>query len=429
MADYPVAQTQNIAVNVPNQILGGFVVDLKGEAVQVQNQTFYFAFSAAAPAIMTSVSLVDENGAVVAGPVDATSTTIVQGVNFTDTVTYKTGRHVYTLKGKIPSATANNTTVQASTNPAAWTNITGVTSGNTVSFSTQSVFTMNTMTIRAAALQVSNSSSPAAQSVVAGAQAVVLANIQFDASQSGEDVRFSSFPVTLTMAGGFLPTMLTSCQAWDGTLALNNGSNIVTPTSGSVTFTLDNSAVATKGTIKTIAITCNTTSVAVGTVAVGVSAANILAISSTGVTSSNTVSPTGTGGTGQTMTIGAGSLVVSTDSSSPPYGVTPSNTTGVTLGVYKFRATNEAVNLNRIGLKLTNTASSSPADLVQVTLWSNNVQIGTATFAGSNVNATSTLSTALVLTKDTDVTVTVKGDIAIIGTSQPAVSGDRKSVV
>ena len=402
-------------------MLGGYVVDLKGENVQVQNETFYFAFSSAASAVMTNVSIVDENGAVVAGPVDATSTNQTQGVNFTDTVTYKTGRHVYTVKGKIPSATANNVTIQASTNPAAWTNITGVTSGNTVSFSTQSLFTMNTMTVRAANLVISNSPTPAAQSIVAGAQAVVLANIQFDASQSGEDVRFSSFPATFTFGGLFVAGNLTSCQAWDGTTALNTGSNIVNPTAAGVTFTLDNSVVVTKGTVKTVVISCNISASAAGTVALGVSGANIIAVSSTGVTSSNTVLPTGTGGTGQTMTVGAGSLAVTVDSSSPSFTVAAGGSSGTVLGAYKFRATNDGVNLNRIGLVLT---SGAAADLTQVTLWQGATQIGTATFTGGSTHATSSLTSVVPLAKDIDVVIVAKGSIATLGTSQPGVVGD-----
>jgi hypothetical protein len=67
---------QNIAINVPNQVLGGFDIDLKGEAISVQSQVFHFNSSIAASGnLLTNVSLVDQNGAVVAGPVDATLVT------------------------------------------------------------------------------------------------------------------------------------------------------------------------------------------------------------------------------------------------------------------------------------------------------------------------------------------------------------------
>jgi hypothetical protein len=87
--------------------------------------------------------------------------------------------------------------------------------------------------------------------------------------------------------------------------------------------------------------------------------------------------------------------------------------------VLKFRPTNDAINLQRIGLVISNRASSTAADLVQVTLWNGATQIGTAVFTGTNLNATSTLSVPVNLPKDTDTLITVKGDLSAIGTSQP----------
>ena len=137
----------------------------------------------------------------VAGPVDeATTCTTGCTVTFTDTITFPTGRHVYTIKGKIPSSTTNGATVIVSTTPSGWGSPTGQTSGSTVTIS-QANFAMNTMTVKAAALDVAVSSTPAAQNIVAGGQGVTFANYQFDATQSGEDVRFSSM-VGLYDGGG-----------------------------------------------------------------------------------------------------------------------------------------------------------------------------------------------------------------------------------
>jgi hypothetical protein len=140
-----------------------------------------------------------------------------------------------------------------------------------------------------------------------------------------------------------------------------------------------------------------------------------------GVTSSNTVTPAVSTTNSGTQTIASGSLAVSLDSSSPSYNVASGGTTGVVLAAYKFRPTNDAVNLSRIGLKLT---SGSANDLTAVTLWANGVQIGSATFLSGTSNATSTLTTQLSLTKDQDTVITVKGDLADIGVSQLGVEGD-----
>ncbi|MEK7995106.1 MAG: hypothetical protein AAB403_14970, partial [Planctomycetota bacterium] len=220
---------QNLAVNVPNQPLGGYVTNFTGEAVSVQSSVFTIATSSGQSGYITSVSIYDENGVVVAGPVDASG--VGSTLTFTDTITYPIGLHPYTLKGKLPSTYTNGGTIQLSTNPSTgWTSVTGQTTGNTVTLSTTS-FTLNTMTVRAAALTMGLSTSPSAQTIVAGGQAVTFANIQLDASQSGEDVRINSVPLHIDqayVAPGGTVTNLTTCQINDAAgNVLNYGSNVV----------------------------------------------------------------------------------------------------------------------------------------------------------------------------------------------------------
>lgn len=410
---------QNIAVNVTNQVLGGYIVDLKGESVSVQGHTFTVASSSATGGVLTNVTIVDQNGAVVAGPVDASGAGLAT-LTFSDTITYPSGRTIYTIKGKVSSNTTNGSTIQLSTDPNTWTNKTGQTSGNTVTFPS-GTFTMNTMTVRTATLAVSVSPTPAAQTIVAGSQGVTLAELRFDATQSGEDVRFSSVAVTLA---GSAAANLTTCQLFNGATALNTGSNVASITGnnggGGVaqTITLDNQVVVTKGTVLTLAVKCNVNSGATGTYQLGMTGAQITALSATGVVSSNSVTATGVTGAGQIMTIGNSSLAVSLDASSPSVTVVAGGSTGVTLGAYKFRASNDNVQLQRVGLTLT---SGNPQDLTQVSIYNGATLVGTAIFTGTN--ATSTLSVPVTLTKDTDVVLTIKGDIAQIGPSQPGTSG------
>jgi hypothetical protein len=75
-------------------------------------------------------------------------------------------------------------------------------------------------------------------------------------------------------------------------------------------------------------------------------------------------------------------------------------------------------------LVLTNdaTASSTPQDVTQVTIWDGSTQVGTAVFTSSDY-ATSTLSTPVTINKDSDKVVTVKVDLASIGTSLPGHEG------
>jgi len=426
---------QNVAVNVPNQPLGGFEIDVKGEAISVQTIAITVATSGTGAGLLTNVSIVDQNGATVAGPVDASG--IGATLTFTDTITFPLGKSTYSVKGQLPSTFTNGGTIVLSTTPSSgWTTVRGEVSGNTLTL-TQGALSMNTMTVKAAALALSVSSQPSAQTIVSGLNGFTFSNIQLDASQSGEDVRFSTIPLKITATGD--STNLTACQLFDGTTGLNTGSNVVNPTNvqgyaaSDVTFTLDQSLTIPKGTVKTLAVKCNLSGSATSssTFKWGLSASPSITV--TGITSSNDVTETVTANVGPTMTIAsAGSLTITNSPSTPSLSISAAGSTGVTANVVTFRSTNEAVNLERIGLTLTNSASSSAADLVKVSIYDGATMVGEAVFTGSSTNATSTLSSFdaddkpinfVELPKDQDKDLTIKVDLANIGTNQSGTQG------
>jgi hypothetical protein len=180
---------------------------------------------------------------------------------------------------------------------------------------------MNTMTVKAAALTVSVSTSPAAQSIVTGGQ-VLFTNYQFDASQSGEDVRFGAVPLAFdqgdnTFAGA--ASKLTSCQLFDGTTALNTGSNVVNPSATATTssplattFTLDSQYTVPKGTVKTLALKCNVSTSADNASVFQWGLTNSASMTVTGVTSGSDVSESLTTANGSLMTVATGSFTAST---------------------------------------------------------------------------------------------------------------------
>jgi hypothetical protein len=415
----------NVAVNVPGQVLGGFVTDMKGEAVTVQTITMTVATtSGQLAAVLQNVTLVDDAGVVVAGPVDAVGTGLTtQTLTFNNSVTFKTGRHVYTVKGTIPTGTANGTTVKISTTPSGWTGVTGQTTGNTVSLSGNGAFDMNVMTVRGATLNITAAAQPAAQSIVSGGSGVVLANIQLDASQSGEDIRMNQLPVNFSNVTG-----LSSCQLWNGSTAINTGSNSVTPTGTGVTnFTFDNSLIVPKGTVVTLTVKCNIAgSVTSGAYTTGVITSGTQTYLATGVQSgssltnnSNLTAATSNSGT---QTVGTSSFSASTDASAPSFALAAGGTTGVTAAAIKFKALGEDMMLTELGLTGSNSISS---DVVQATIWNGATQVGTVTFTSCTTScvATSTLSTPVSLPKDSDVTLTVKVNVANVGSSQTGTAG------
>ena len=441
---------QNVAVNVSNEPLGGYVVDLKGEPISVQSTVFTIATSSTGVGLLTNVSIVDENGAVVAGPVDATGAGTT--LTFTDTITYPTGRHVYSLRGKLPSGFTNGGTVTLSTNPSSqWTSITGQTTGNSVTL-TNGNFTLNTMTVKGATLTVSVGTTPVAQSIIAGAQGVTFSNIILDASQSGEDVRISSLALVEdngnnSKAGA--PSNLSTCQVWDGATALNGGSNVVNPSgtgtssapASSNTFTFDNSLVIPKGTVKTLAVKCNISSSADSSSQYqwGITASPTV----TGVNSGSSATVTLNSGNGNVMTIASAGTLTATAASTavaqPSLNLVPAGTAGVTIGNVKFTATNEDVQLQKVGLTLTNgtygtlstgsgaSSNGGQNDVVTAYLYNGATLVGTATFGGGTT-ATSTLLTPVTIPANGDLTLTIRADLANIGNNLPGGIGDTVKV-
>jgi hypothetical protein len=450
--------SQNVAVNVNNQPLGGFMTNLTGEAITAQSVKIHFTTSTAI-APLQNVSLVSSNGSTIAGPYTATCDTgstngICSGssldnqtVTFQGSINFPVGAYTYTIQGEVPSGTASGVTIQASTAPATdWTSVSGNTTGNNIAISVTN-FTMNQMTVKAAALNVANSSTPTSQTVVAGSQMVTFANIQLDASQSGENVRLTSLPLELTLSTYATTTDLSNCQLFNGTTALNTGSRVVNSTNISstatenttinpVNFNFDNSLTVPKGTVLTLALQCNLVSSAGANqsyiwsashtaVNYSVSGAN----SGAGVTGSALTIPGANGGPTMTVSTGA-TLAAYTDSSSPSYSVTANGTTGVSLGVIRMHATNGAVTLQDLGLTL-NTNLASTSDLSAVYVYAgNNVQttagvamssgtlLGTANFTGSSGTATTTFTAAggsVLLPANQDATFVIKGDIAGVG--------------
>ena len=223
----------------------------------------------------------------------------------------------------------------------------------------------------------------------------------------------------------------TNCFAYDGATRLN--STAINPTTDltDTTFTFDTALVVGKGTGKDVTIKCDIPSGSVGTVNWGLNGDGTTlnaSFTGTGVASTQTITPTVPATTdtlGNLMTITAsGALTVAIDSSSPAYALAAAGSTNVVLGALRFNGTNEAMRLERVALQMSNAvASSSPADLTQVTLWDVATQVGTAFFSGTNRNATSTLSSTVIIPANGSKTLTVKGDLALQGTSQAGTAG------
>ncbi|MEK7463440.1 MAG: hypothetical protein AAB621_03725, partial [Patescibacteria group bacterium] len=426
----------NVAINLADQILGGWSVDVKGEAVSVSSLKVILQVSTGEDlADLTNISLVDATGKKVAGPMDASGTATYGTITFTDTITFPIGVTNLTLKGKLSTDFESNDTVRASTTPSTWT-ITGQTTGNTITATPSSALTAAQMTVKGASLNVSVSSQPTARNVIVGTTKYEFARYILDGTSSGEDVRITSLPLSIGTDGTI--ANITNCQLYDGTAAgatsLTTGSNVKNPTavSSSTSMVFDGTGITvSKGTTKTLSMRCDMAANATASKAFfwgiddQVDGANGSFAASTGLTSGQSLgtSATFTDGNGQYMTTSAGGTYTVTTDSSTLYTAYRAGTTA-TLGTLKFTAsTDETLTLKQIALALGNTsASSSQADLVneQVTLWNGNAQIGTAQFGGASPrNATSTLSSTVTIPAGETINIAVKGAL----TSHTAVQG------
>lgn len=420
---------QNIAVNLANQPLGGFSVDVKGEPVSVGSIVFRIlavenSGSDVSAADITNVSVVKEDGTVLAGPKDLTGTTQTGLLTFTDTITFPVGITNIKLVGKLGTDFANNDTVSASTTPSSnWTTITGQVTGNSITANPTSAVSGQTMTVKAGSFSVTAATQPTARTVIAGSTKFEFARYILDVTASGEDVRVTSLPLAYGTSG--TATNLTNCQLYDGTDAnapsLTTGSNVVNPSavSSSTTFTFDGTGlILQKGTSRTLSLRCN---VAVGTTGLyywGLDSGQQGAgyTGATGLTSGQTISEVFNDSNGQTMTAAtSGSYTVAGDTSML-YKLAVAGSSGVPLATLKFTAsTAEDLDLRQIALELGNTASNSPADLVgqRVSIWNGSTQVGIGQFGLSNPDyATSTLTTAVRIPKGETVSLTIKGDLS-----------------
>ncbi len=415
---------QNIAINLTNQPLGGYSVEVRGEPITVSSIKFNLSTTTS----ITNVTLVDGTGKILAGPLD-TAGTAAAALAFTDAVTFPVGTTKVQLKGKLSTSFYNNATVAASTTPSTdWTSVTGQTTGNTITLSPASALTSNTMTVKSGALTVNVSTQPVAQNVVAGANQFTFANYIFDASQSGEDVRITTIPLYFDTNG--TRTDLTSCQLYDGSSSVTTGSNIKNPattdTASSTNMTFDGTGLTiSKGTSKTLAMKCNVKSGVTSLYWWGIDAGQNSSFTGvTGLSSGQTIAESFTDANGQVMTaVAGGSYTVTADSSASYNYKAAQAGTNVTLGAFRFTASvSEDITLKQIALQLANTASNSPADLVgqKMTLWDGLTKVGEAQFglAGAD-NATSTLTTTVTIPKGETKTIVVKGDLS----AQDAVNG------
>lgn len=358
-----VVKTGNIAEQVAATPLGSFAITIAGEPITVTTVKFGLQITEASGTDVdgddiTSITLVDQNGVVLAGPVDGSATAYTptggsanEGSVSFSSVTFPVGTTVVTVKGQLGTDWAATDTVQIQVNPTDWTGATGQVTGNNITFSS-ALATANTQTVQAATLSATTLPTPIATSIVAGVVDFVFMHGLLDAADSGEDIRVTAIEVTDAGTGdvNFVDNVelwadLTSANSSRGDKYETKVSNTTQLTASTTNITLTTVIDVPKNTQVEFAMVGDLNSAAINTTTFVFDIGSTNGVTGTGKTTGTSASDASPTGSGQTMTVSSGgTLTVTEDSSSPTFSVQQiylDNTTSEqTLAVFKLAANN-----------------------------------------------------------------------------------------
>lgn len=429
----------NIANGEDNVALGAFLFDVDGEGVTFNSWVLTVATTDndddGPNKELTNLTVYDANGNAVAGPNDLTRG--VTTLTFTDSISVPVGENVYTIRGNLDNNFENNDTIIVSFNPGtAITNAKGDQTGNTITPTPSATVTANTQTVKAGTLTVSIDQSLGAQSYVEGGNGVALGRYVLDATASGEDMKVTVVKIRAQVAGADLDNYQ-AMQLWDGTKALNTGSNVNNPSgntddvSATLSFNLDSPGlIIPKGTTKIITLKGNLTT---GHALDDKTRFNFVGLTNgdwgtSGVGTGADVTETYSSSTAAVITIktGGGWSVAAAPSQPTEKWVT-AGATGVTVNVLRFNGTTEEFALTDLRLQIDVTGSSSASDISKVYLYDGDVlvQSKTPSFVNGLEDFTFPQSGtgSFIIPKDGSNEITIKIDLAAIGTNMPGKAG------
>ncbi len=420
-----VLSSLNVAEGASAQALGAFKSTVQGEAIRV-TQLIIGVTSTAAIANLSDLTVKDESGVAVAGPFDpavASGLTTLGSATSTDTIVFPVGTHTYTVYGTLNSSySANDTITLRLSDPDGLVTAKGEVTNQTITANPTSDLSLDTVTVKTAALSVSTSVTPAAQSVIVGATDFVFANFIFDAANSGEDVRLTQLAVVHRTDGNNEQSQVANLQLFDGTTALLP---IVQPTNvaglaATSTFSLTSPIVIAKGASKTLTLKGDLVSgVAGDDHTFGISNSDL--VTAVGATTGNTVTETVAVSEGQTMTIAdSGSMTVATDASNPSQGaLITGGASKVTVGELLLSANNENVDLTEIHFSRTQVNGGNINDEFSMAyLFDGSTQIASVAPTTTSAVSFMNLDGKFVITKGTSKKLTLKVDTQAVTNNQ-----------
>lgn len=394
--------TGSIALGGTGVTLAAFDFTAYGEAINVSKMYLTVTPASGGSAVdYSNVTLYDANGVAVAGPKDGSTTgaNTAQYLSFTDAFTIPQGTNTYYVRANVSSsAVAGEKVTVGVTESTTNGGITakGASSGKTT-YTTSSGLTVppgasdisaNQMTIQGPVLKVVTLAAPIAGDMVVNAQDQVLANIQLDASQSGEDLKVTSVYIKDTFGAAHATPGIARLELWgdaDNTDTDNTAKRIETTNStdaltiyttdnsyGYLTFTLKTPMRIKKGTqpifsVKADLTTVNGTS---HTIAIPDATNNVVATGWSGSTCATTYS-----GSGQAQTVQAsGLLKINTAADRTSAAQYVAGTTGNSMMSYKLQGMYEPIDVTT--LYVATTGATAKSNIAKVKLYVDGKQIG-----------------------------------------------------
>jgi hypothetical protein len=402
--------------------LGAFFFNVQGEPIII-TQMIMDCVTSTTAGVVSNVTVYDQNGVVVAGPQDLTNAP-TDTVTLTDTFTAPIGIKKYIVKGDLDSGfSANDTILFRFATPGTKITAKGEVTNNTITPTPSSNITGDTVTVKTGDLNVSVSSSPAAQTVAAGTSGFTFGNFVLDATQSGENVKITQIKVKHTTSAADIHSYITGITLYDGATALNTpqaGESSTSVSSATSTITLTNPLIIAKGVAKTLVLKGDISGSAANnsTHTFGLVDSSITAY---GASTSNSITADYTQSHGQTMTVTTGgTLRMSEDGSNPALGLVVADSTN-TIGVFNFEAKYESIDVQKIGLTISSgTTSYKEIDWLQ--LYDGSTKLGEIQVTGAAATIT---PSSLVIPLNTTKTLTLKAVTQKVGPSESGTSGNN----
>lgn len=421
------SSTTNVAEGGSQQVVGVLKTNVQGEPMVVSQSSFNFTVSGTGNAQdLTNVTLYDEDGTIVAGPVDPGSSN--NSATSTDTFTIPVGIHEYSVKADLNSDFAANDTIQVDITPTTNWTTKGEITNNTITENPSGSLALETMTVKVGKISVSTLGTPAAQTVIVGASGFEFAQFNLDASDSGEDIRINALNIAHKTSANNIQTNIANLQLYDGSTPLqpSKSPSAVAATTATTTITFTSPITVAKGTSKTLSLK--------GDIVAG--SANQThkfglngpaAVTAVGADTGNSITATVSNSDGQLMTLAtAATVTVADDASDPSNALVAAGTSGKIIGELRLTATNGDADLTELQVQLSalNTSGSDNEEVDFLYLYDGSTKVAQSAPTSTVVVFTIPSGDFRVPAGTTGKKLTLKADFAGIGTGFTGGSGE-----